>query len=62
MKELPPSMKRSVELRYVGDHKPAEVARMIGWSAEAVHVALSRARSLLRDCIERRALEHHETP
>jgi RNA polymerase sigma-70 factor (ECF subfamily) len=55
-------MKRSVELRYVGDHKPAEVARMIGWSAEAVHVALSRARSLLRDCIERRTLETRETP
>lgn len=62
VKELPPSMKRSVELRYVGDHKPAEVARMIGWSAEAVHVALSRARSLLRDCIERRTLENRETP
>jgi RNA polymerase sigma-70 factor (ECF subfamily) len=61
VKELPPSMQRSVELRYVGDHKPAEVARIIGWSAEAVHVALSRARSLLRDCIERRSLESGES-
>ena len=45
--DLPPAMKRSVELRYVGGHKPAEIARIIGWSAEAVYVALSRARALL---------------
>ena len=60
--DLPPAMKRSVELRYVGDHKPAEIARIIGWSAEAVYVALSRARSLLRDCIERKILETGDTP
>ena len=59
---LPPAMKRSVELRYVGDHKPAEIARIIGWSAEAVYVALSRARSLLRDCIERKTLETGDPP
>lgn len=54
---LPPAMKRSVKLRYQGDHKPAEIARMVGWSAESVYVALSRARSLLRDCIEKKMLE-----
>lgn len=57
IKDLPPAMKRSVELRYVGDHKPAEIARIIGWSAEAVYVTLSRARALLRQCIERKILE-----
>lgn len=55
--ELPPTMRRSVELRYRGGHKPAEVARIIGWSAEAVYVALSRARGLLRTCVERKLLE-----
>lgn len=60
--DLPPSMKRSVELRYVGDHKPAEIARLIGWSAEAVYVALSRARTLLRQCVERKILETGDTP
>ncbi len=59
--ELPPSMKRSVELRYVGDHKPAEIARIIGWSAEAVYVTLSRARALLRQCLERKTLESNGT-
>lgn len=60
--DLPPTMKRAVELRYQGDHKPGEIASMIGWTSEAVYVALSRARSLLRTCIERKTLEAGETP
>lgn len=60
--QLPPAMKRAVELRYEGDLKPAEIARMIGWTAEAVYVALSRARAMLRDCIERKILKTGETP
>ncbi len=59
---LPPAMKRSVELRYLGDHKPGEIARIIGWTAEAVYVALSRARALLRECIERKMLETGDVP
>ena len=59
---LPPAMRRSVELRYIGDHKPTEIARIIGWSAEAVYVTLSRARALLRQCIERKMLEAGDTP
>jgi RNA polymerase sigma-70 factor, ECF subfamily len=55
-------MKRSVELRYQGDHKPAEIARIIGWTAEAVYVALSRARALLRECIERKMVETGDAP
>ncbi|MES2475561.1 MAG: sigma-70 family RNA polymerase sigma factor [Verrucomicrobiota bacterium] len=57
IESLPPAMRRSIELRYQGDHKPAEIARIIGWSVEAVYVGLSRARTLLRDCIERKILE-----
>ncbi|MES2439127.1 MAG: sigma-70 family RNA polymerase sigma factor [Verrucomicrobiota bacterium] len=59
---LPPAMKRSVELRYTGDHKPAEIARIIGWTVEAVYVTLSRARTLLRECIERKTLETGDLP
>jgi RNA polymerase sigma-70 factor, ECF subfamily len=59
---LPPAMKRSVELRYAGDHKPAEIARIIGWTVEAVYVTLSRARHLLRECIERKLLETGDRP
>lgn len=54
LSELPPAMKRSLGLRYEGNMKPAEIARMMGWKAEAVYVALSRARHLLRECIERK--------
>ena len=36
--------------------------RIIGWTAEAVYVALSRARALLRDCIERKMIETGDAP
>lgn len=56
--ELAPQARRVIELRYREGHKPAEVARRMGWSAEAIYVALSRARAALRACVERRqALE-----
>ena len=51
---LAPHAREAITLRYREGHKPAEVARRLGWTAEAVYVALSRARSLLRSCIERR--------
>ena len=51
LRELPPSMRRAVDLRYEGDHPSSEIARRIGWKVEAVYVALSRARALLRKCL-----------
>lgn len=50
---LPASMLRAVNLRYEEDHSPPEIAQRMGWKVEAVYVALSRARGLLRDCISR---------
>jgi len=50
---LAPKARRVVELCYRDSHKPAEVARLISWKPSAVHVALSRARALLRKCLER---------
>lgn len=33
---------------------PEDIAEDIGWTANAVRVALSRARTLLRDCLTSR--------
>jgi RNA polymerase sigma-70 factor (ECF subfamily) len=52
--ELAPKARLAVELRYRHAHRVGEVARRMGWTANAVHVALSRARKVLRDCVERR--------
>jgi RNA polymerase sigma-70 factor, ECF subfamily len=36
LEELAPQARRAVDLRYQHAHKPTEVARLMGWSAEAV--------------------------
>ncbi len=54
LEQLAPQARRAVELRYQQAHKPAEIAQIMGWSAEAVYVALSRARVVLRECVGRR--------
>ncbi|MFN4257863.1 MAG: sigma-70 family RNA polymerase sigma factor [Gemmataceae bacterium] len=54
LEQLAPQARRAVELRYSQAHKPAEIARRLGWTPASVYVALSRARSFLRDCVERR--------
>lgn len=51
LKSLAPKALEVVELRYQQAHRPQEIARRMGWSVDSVHVALSRARVLLRDCI-----------
>ena len=52
--ELHPHTRRAMELRYEQGHKPAEIARRLGWTAESVYVVLSRARSALRECVGRK--------
>jgi RNA polymerase sigma-70 factor (ECF subfamily) len=54
LKLLSNKMRQAVELRYREGHKPAEIARRLGWSPEAIYVALSRARAALRSCIDER--------
>jgi len=49
---LAPQARRIVELRYRNAMKPREVARLMGWTNGSVHVALSRARAVLRECID----------
>ncbi len=53
--DLAPSMRRIIELRYQRNHTPAEIAGIIGWKVEAVYVALSRAKRLLREMITARS-------
>jgi RNA polymerase sigma-70 factor (ECF subfamily) len=60
LEELSPQVRRMVELRYQEAQKPADIARCVGWTPEAVYVALSRARMLLRQCVERRAAKESE--
>jgi RNA polymerase sigma-70 factor, ECF subfamily len=55
VEELSPRAREVIDLRYGESCKPAEIARRLNWTPESVYVALSRARALLRDCIERRS-------
>ncbi len=61
MEELAARAREVIDLRYGEGCKPAEIARRLGWTPESVYVALSRARTLLRECIERKnkQQEHH---
>jgi RNA polymerase sigma-70 factor, ECF subfamily len=54
---LAPRAREIVRLRYHGEHGPEEIARRLEWSCNAVNVALSKARALLRECVQRRLKE-----
>lgn len=56
MESLAPRAREAVELRYQQAHRPPEIASRLGWTVESVHVALSRARVFLRDCVTQRML------
>lgn len=43
-----------IELRYQHDLKPAEIARRLGTTSASIRVMLSRVRTALVDCVERR--------
>jgi RNA polymerase sigma-70 factor, ECF subfamily len=54
LEELSPRAREALDIRYGEACKPTEVARRLNWKPEAVYVALSRARAVLRDCVERK--------
>lgn len=56
LETLPQHTKRAMELRYEQGHKPAEIARRLGWTVESVYVVLSRTRAALRDCVQLKLL------
>lgn len=52
--ELPPRSRRLLDLRYVDELSAAEMARETGSTSGSVRVLLSRVRTVLTSCIERR--------
>ncbi len=52
--ELPPRSRRLLDLRYVDELSAVDAAREVGSTAGSVRVLLSRARTVLASCIERR--------
>jgi RNA polymerase sigma-70 factor (ECF subfamily) len=52
VQQLAPQARKIVELRYRKAMKPREVAKLMGWTNASVHVALSRARTALRECVD----------
>ena len=54
---LPPQTRRAVELRYQQAHSVPEAAQRLGWTPGSLYVVLCRARSALRECIERKLAE-----
>ncbi len=58
MKRLSPKARELILLRYHSAQMPEAIAPMVGWTVNAVRVALTRARQALRECLERQlALE-----
>jgi RNA polymerase sigma-70 factor (ECF subfamily) len=54
LEQLAPRARAVIRMRYREAHRPAEIAQRIGWTADSVYVALSRARAALRECVGRK--------
>jgi RNA polymerase sigma-70 factor (ECF subfamily) len=50
---LAPRTQEIVQLRYLREHSPVEIAQILARTVNSVSVTLSKARSALRECIER---------
>lgn len=53
LRKLSPKARDLVERRYNDGSWPEQIAEDVGWTANAVRVALTRARNTLRECLER---------
>ena len=49
IERLAPRAKQAITLRYQGSHSSSEVASIMGWTSEAVYVALSRGAAILTE-------------
>ena len=45
---------RVIDLRYEQSHRQCEIAEIMGWTVNAVNVALARARKALRECVDQK--------
>lgn len=52
LNRLAPKAREMVWLRYHNAEKPEQIADRVGWTSNAVNVALARARTFLRECLE----------
>lgn len=52
VRKLARTARQAVELRYAENLGPTEIAGRMGWTVNALNVALSRARIFLRRCVE----------
>lgn len=52
---LAPRAHELVWMRYHGAQMPEQIAPAVGWTANAVRVALTRARQFLRECLEQQS-------
>lgn len=52
LNRLAPKARELVWLRYHNVQKPEQIAERVGWTPNAVNVALARARTFLRECLE----------
>ncbi len=50
--KLTPTLREMVRLRYTENLSPGNIASRMEWTSEAVYVALSRSRALLRKCLD----------
>lgn len=53
LQKLAPRARELITLRYHAGKLPGQVANEVGWTVNAVRVALTRARQSLRECLER---------
>jgi RNA polymerase sigma-70 factor, ECF subfamily len=60
VEELDGRARRAIQLRYAGNLRTAQIAREMEISDGAVRMLLSRARSLLRKCLEARTAQWKE--
>jgi RNA polymerase sigma-70 factor, ECF subfamily len=55
---LAPRARELMHLRYHAAQMPEQIAPKVGWTVNAVRVALTRARDLLRGCMEQQLAQH----
>ena len=53
LQNLAPKARELVNLRYHAGKLPEQIACEVGWTANSVRVALTRARNALRECLRR---------
>lgn len=60
VEKLPPKSRRLLEMRYEMEMKPAKIAEQVGTTSGSIRVLLTRVRTALGDCVEKR-LKQAET-